>query len=253
VFGVAGDCNDNGIDDACDIRDGTSLDDDGDGIPDECGCTLLAEPPAPEGVVTAKNRYLSFAPTNAGELTAIRVKLADLPAPFDAFDATTMWVSAPEEISEISGVGDNTPPVFFGARLVCDPVFMDWGGYDLVHVFDSAVVPGGRYEIQAIAADCDTEEETHYSAPLEVLTGDWGDLVGDCSVTPCTAPNGQTNFDDISALVDKFKNGPGAPIKARSDLSPDLPDRIIDFVDISRLVDAFRGVPYPFAGPTGCR
>lgn len=34
------DCNGNGISDACDIADGTSVDDDGDGIPDECsqGC-----------------------------------------------------------------------------------------------------------------------------------------------------------------------------------------------------------------------
>lgn len=31
-----GDCNANGVPDACDIADGTSRDDDGDGVPDEC-------------------------------------------------------------------------------------------------------------------------------------------------------------------------------------------------------------------------
>jgi hypothetical protein len=32
------DCNDNEVDDACDIADGTSPDDNGNGIPDECEC-----------------------------------------------------------------------------------------------------------------------------------------------------------------------------------------------------------------------
>jgi hypothetical protein len=34
--GSGHDCNNNGVLDDCDIRDGTSLDDDGDGVPDEC-------------------------------------------------------------------------------------------------------------------------------------------------------------------------------------------------------------------------
>ena len=33
------DCNDNGVHDSCDILAGTSLDDDGDGVPDECACS----------------------------------------------------------------------------------------------------------------------------------------------------------------------------------------------------------------------
>ncbi len=38
--GVDDDCNNNGTPDTCDIFDGTSLDDDGDGVPDECvDCT----------------------------------------------------------------------------------------------------------------------------------------------------------------------------------------------------------------------
>ena len=36
VFGIGGDCNDNGFPDACDIAEGTSLDADENGIPDEC-------------------------------------------------------------------------------------------------------------------------------------------------------------------------------------------------------------------------
>jgi hypothetical protein len=60
------------------------------------------------------------------------------------------------------------------------------------------------------------------------------------------------NFDDIAGIVAKFSNKPGAPSKSRSDLNPTIPDRIIDFTDISRAVDAFRGVPYPFDAPEPC-
>jgi hypothetical protein len=38
VFRGLADCNFNGVLDICDIADGTSADDDGDGIPDECDC-----------------------------------------------------------------------------------------------------------------------------------------------------------------------------------------------------------------------
>ena len=35
-MGVSQDCNKNAVPDDCDIADGTSADEDGDGIPDEC-------------------------------------------------------------------------------------------------------------------------------------------------------------------------------------------------------------------------
>ena len=44
----------------------------------------------------------------------------------------------------------------------------------------------------------------------------------------------------------------GAPVKSRVDLAPEIPDRIIDLVDVSAAVDAFRGLPYPYDGPVGC-
>lgn len=48
TWAVAGDCNLNGVVDACDIAGGTSLDVNGDGVPDECGVTthLLLTPDA---------------------------------------------------------------------------------------------------------------------------------------------------------------------------------------------------------------
>ena len=80
----------------------------------------------------------------------------------------------------------------------------------------------------------------------------WGDVVGDCDVAPCTEPQGVVDFVDITAVVDKFKNLPGAPAKSRVDVGPAVPDQLIDFVDIPWVVDGFRGLPYPFDGPDGC-
>ena len=37
-----------------------------------------------------------------------------------------------------------------------------------------------------------------------------------------------------------------APAKVRVDLDPETPDFLINFTDIVRILDAFRGLPYPF-------
>jgi hypothetical protein len=81
-----------------------------------------------------------------------------------------------------------------------------------------------------------------------------GDIVSDCGVQPCAPPEGVINFVDISACVDKFRNLPTAPRKARADvihsdvLNP-LPDKKIDFVDVACIVDAFRNDPCALPGP----
>jgi hypothetical protein len=103
-----------------------------------------------------------------------------------------------------------------------------------------------------INEDCDTTAESGYSEALEVPTSLWGDLVGDCTEGACSPSDRDTDFDDIAAVVDKFRDLPGAPIKARTDVAPDRPDWKIDFTDIPAVVDAFRVLPYPYGGPVGC-
>jgi hypothetical protein len=216
------------------------------------GPCALADAVQPETALIAKTRYLSFAPGNAGRNAALRIKLTSLPPPFDGFNGSHVWVGPPSDISEVPSVNDSTPPTFSGASLTCDPHCRDWGAIDLLHVSGDAIIPGGTYEVQAVDCTCSTADEGSFSAPLPVTTSARGDLVGDCSVSPCTAPDGLINFIDISAVVEKFKDEPGAPIKARSDVAGDIPDRIIDFTDISETVDAFTSVPPTYAGPSGC-
>jgi hypothetical protein len=109
--------------------------------------------------------------------------------------------------------------------------------------------------VETLAASCQGEEETctQVSAnPLVVNTTRWGDV--EAPFQP-PDPTQQPNVADISALVNKFKSALGAPIKARSLLSPALLTSQLGvdvaFNQISACVDAFKGAAYPFT-PVAC-
>ena len=110
----------------------------------------------------------------------------------------------------------------------------------------------GSDRVQAPDQVCDAPLEGNFSASYTITGSRWGDLTGDCGLTPYTPPDGVVNFIDISGMVDKYENLDDAPIKAGTDLGGDMPDLHADFADISRAVDAFRGEPYPFDGPSPC-
>ncbi|UCC30029.1 MAG: hypothetical protein JSU86_17750 [Phycisphaerales bacterium] len=218
-----------------------------------------ADPPSqPAGEAGfAKNRYISLVAANPGQQTALRVTLEDLPSPFESFEGTRMWIAGPQETSENAGKVNpaDAPgwPTFMASRLTCQPVYADWGSLGPIHVFDDEIVPTATYEIQAISEGCDTTDEAQYSAPLAVTTSYyWGDVTGDCGVTPCTPPDGIVDIVDVTAVYDKFRNLAGTPIKARSDVDPSLPNRLVEIIDITRTNDAAGGASYPFAGPSGC-
>jgi len=219
----------------------------------ECGCTAVARPLA-EAVVVPRVRYLSVTPDNPGVQTALRVTFSDLPAPFGGFSGTQMWVGSPFPVSESPGVAGPTPPTFVAARLSCEAFFTDWGSVDTVQVFGEGIVPGGTYDVQAIGKSCYDVGVPRYSTARTVRTSRWGDLVGNCTVVPCTPPDGVVNVTtDIVGMLDKFGGRAGAPVKARADLEPSLPDFIISIADVVQGLDAFRGEPYPFAGPSPCQ
>ncbi|UCC29379.1 MAG: hypothetical protein JSU86_14400 [Phycisphaerales bacterium] len=206
-----------------------------------------------------KVRYISFVPQNPGRVTALRVTLTSLPAPFDGLNGTKMWVGEPATYCENSG--KITPPCptahptieFVGADLQCTPHCMDWSMVEVVHVSDDEIIPGAVYDVQAIDCDYDFENEAYYSAPLAITTSIWGDLVGTCAVRPCTAPNGVVGIPtDVTACLDKFKNLEGVVMKSRADVDWEVPNRRVDISDVTFVLDAFRGFPYPFPAPEPC-
>jgi len=118
-------------------------------------------------------------------------------------------------------------------------------------VFDVEVVPGAKYDVQAIGVGCNLGTEDYYSDPLTITTSKWGDVVGPWNGQFWPAPDGSVGFtSDVIAVLDKFSNKSTAPIKARCDIDPDSPEQKVSITgDVSRVMDAFRGWAYPFGGP----
>jgi len=262
--GDAVDCNGNGVPDDCDIGSGGSGDCNENGVPDECE-SWYPVPPGEEQPLMPKNRYLSIDAGNPGVQTALRITYVDPLPEFEDCDPVQMWVNTPKVVSEVSGLQppDATPPTFMAASATANPVYRDWDADGIVHVYSIDIVPGATYEIDALPEDC-TGATTggFYVEPSGISTCLWGDIVGDCAPTPCTAPNGIVDFLDITAAVDKFRNVPDPPgktVKARADVASALedefegqPDLLVDYHDIGPIVDAFRGFAYPFPVPTQC-
>ena len=224
-------------------------------------CVSIQSPFLPPNP-TARNRYLAFRAGNAGEQTAIRVRMVSVPPPHQALNGKTLFVAQPNEVCE--NAAQTVPPpggcaaapgqparTFLAASLQCGPYYTDWSVLGTVHVFHPALVPGGQYQVQAINVACPTSGEDDYSAPLEMATSRWGDIVGDCATLPCTPPDGTVNVStDVVACLDKFRNLITAAGKSRSDTDPQTPDRLINISDVTKILDAFVGKPYPFAAPT---
>ncbi len=228
AFEYQADCNGNGVIDSGDIADGTSLDENGDGVPDEC---LLVDPPIQD--TATKNRYVSLragAPVAAGLVAipqALRVTSPDLPG-------FLKWVQAPDA----NGI----------SRLGCDPAFIDWGN-QLVHVGDYEIMPNYLYILQGILEGADIGDEAAYSDPTSIPTVPlWGDIVGMFEGVAWTPPNGDVNFMDINAAVQAFQSLATAPPLVWVDVAGDPPNGLINFVDIDKIVRAFQGGGYPFDG-----
>lgn len=216
----------------------------------------------------AKNRYISFVAGASGVETALRVTFKDLPAPYDTWNGTSMWVGPPAEYCENAGQSTAPPQgcgpapgqarTFQASMLRCQPYYMDWSTIDVVHAFHEGVIPGATYEIQSIELGWDITIEDNFSAPAELNTSRWGDVVRDCTTYPCTPPDGVVGIPtDITALVDKFRNVWGAIMQVRGDLvqfsGGPVPDQRTSIVDITQALDAFRGFTYPFSpGPPPC-
>ncbi len=175
---------------------------------------------------------------------------------FSESNGQVRWVGPPRNYPEEDSSDPNRS--FLGAGLQCVPYFQDWSTIDLLYVFGGEIMPSSEYQVDAIHVDCADRMEfpDSYTTPLAVATGKWGDGValfdGDDPGVP------QPDFIDISAVVAKFTQSPTAPIKAHTQLLPNVvfPDRSVDFRDISAAVSSFSGTPYSetlgVLGPCTC-
>lgn len=217
--------------------------------------------PDPEAVEAARSVGLVFVPQTAVvEPFAVRVTLTSLHHPdppytggaaadFAVFEGQHRWLGPPTQFVESSA----NPTTFMAATLQCTPHYMDWTTIGLVYVIGREVVPSSTLSVRTFGINCMGREATctNISDPLEIGTARWGDVQ-----VPFNPPDAsaQPDFGDVSALVDKFRDQPGALNKVRTKLHPDIPNMNtdVDFTDISECVNAFKGNGFPFAGPLPC-
>jgi hypothetical protein len=249
------DCQGNGNPDECDIAFGQSVDANGDGIPDEC-CQVIVTPVRdPEDL--DKSRFITVPPPPAG-MRAVRMRMMNLHEPvppyaagpvsdFSSFEGEVRWLGPPVSHIEAS----STPIPFWVSTLQCEPHYTDWSAYGTVHVNGREIVPSSSYDVQWITVGCTEGTESSYSLPLSIATTRWADI--EIPFNP-PSPSVQPDLADVAAMVNKFRNLLGAPIKARALIVGEVPDPLGDFsfIHISACVDAFRGAPYPHAGPVAC-
>jgi len=240
-------------------------------------CTPSATPehdtlPLAGDPINQKMRYLSFKIAEAGRQQGIRVTMVNLPAPYDTWNGTVMFVGPPTTYCENSG--KKLPPcpsalptiTFQASTLECElptvenGMIRDWTAEGVVHVYHEGIIPGGTYYIEAADSSCPMISEASWSDPLIATTSKWGDLVRSCAPCPCTPPDGVVNMaSDVTAVLDKFRNleppdvNCASVTKARADHDWEIPDQLINISDATCCLDAFRGVPYPppsFAPPS---
>jgi hypothetical protein len=226
-------------------------------------CINLPRPLSPDPSGINSSRFISFeAPQETGleAQTAIRVQLIALHHtwyfpqvihPFYLFEGRHVWVGPPDAYSESSA----TAEIFQGSTVQCTPHYRDWSTVGLLHVTGVSIVPGSTYRVERVAITCQGREDdpdcqpggSHVSSQLEIKTTRWGDVA-----SPFNPPSlsVQPDLADVSSLVDKFRNIPGAPIKAQSLLVGVDAFGTVDmaanfgFQHIAACADAFRGQRY---------
>ena len=250
--------------------DNDEVPDDFEGVMDNCPLISNSDQTSPtnspgEDSVGNKTRFASVVPQGSWLDVAVRVTFTNLPPPFDSLNNQTMWVGQPQEICENSGQDASVPmkecgpspespgdPTLFVARLQCDPYFMDWSSItQSINITSEFVIPGGTYSIQAVDQSCSLDDESSFSSPLVITNSIWGDLLKDCTTLPCGPPDGSVDIvTDVTGCLDKFRNLATGPSKARTDLEPSILDLTINISDVTFVLDAFGGSPYPFAPST---
>ena len=227
-------------------------DSDEDGNNDACVCP--SRPTAPQLPIfvdgyAPKNRYISFVPGNAARTTAIRVKLVSLDG-FPSFNDEVRWVGPPTQYQE----GTAPDPKFWASQLQCTPHYLDWGLINELHVFGAEILPSSFYYVQMIDEHCLLEDGSNFSVILSLTTSLWGDVTSFWNGSDWPVPNGQVTFDDVTAVMDKFKEDSNAMLKVRAQLQSNVvnPSDLVDIADVELCIDAFLGEAYPYPGPQSC-
>jgi len=243
--GTSEDCNSNEIPDECDIADGDSGDCNENGMPDECedcnGNGYADECDLADG--TSPDDDGNGVPDECDAIpTAEAVGGRYLVVtPVPGGGPCAITIGCPGSIDYYATLPDEATGV---AHLTTNPD-------------DAAVMTASEWGDAVTIIDEVIRSNTTYdvrvdyigdyvSVAAQVTTPKWGDAVGSFERGSWTPPNGVVDFLDVTARVDAFRHLPTAPDMRLVDMWPAMPDDNVDFVDIAFGVDAFRHFPDPY-------
>lgn len=197
---------------------------------------------------STKNRFLSFSAGDAGRTQAVRITFVSLPAPFDLWDGSALWVGPSSLVSQAGSSAAPLPgfPNFSAARLQCTAFYTDFSALGVVHVFHEGIVPLGNYRVEVVDQVCDNTSAASFSAPIVMDAARWGDTVFNLSVVPAPPPEGFVNVVDALAVLSRFSSVATSIVKARADLEPGCLDLTINVSDVLSSLAGFSGLSYPF-------
>ncbi len=189
---------------------------------------------------TKKNRYISFVNNFGAAPGNFQVRRFIDEGPPEVVG----WVGLPDDrgISEI--VPDPPDPAISWPNLI-------------VEVGDCEIIPATTYQVLS------TNDNYFFSDPFTILTsGDpdgtqtWGDVTGKIFsndfITLWLRADGYVDVWDIVAVLHGVTMRPLSAGADRLDLAPEVPDGIVDSLDLQSVVDAFESQPYPFADSSEC-
>ncbi|MCH7721055.1 MAG: hypothetical protein IH988_08720, partial [Planctomycetes bacterium] len=164
-------------------------------------------------------------------------------------DRAEAATGGPEMTLTIESTGSCDDPI---APTVCNIL----PGDTFLAKIAAVTIPASGYIVQGILEGLDFANESLYSDPLEVANSRWADCCGPFTGTEFPPPDGIIDLvTDCRAFRDKVADNPVAPITARIDVEPKVPDQRVTVTDVLDALDAFRGLPYPPLrfGPPGPR
>jgi hypothetical protein len=181
---------------------------------DSCGCR-------PVNAIGEGSRYIAVTPQDGVNPVALRVT------------GLTPEVACVTQYVQADG------------RLGVTPVFRaptGTSGWNTVHVRGTNIRPNADYEIRT---ECQTGLGVGLSSPVTATTWLWADTDNS---------RGLVEVTDIVLIVDGFRGDfSSATLYALdlwgADASACLPQRILDLMDITRALDAFRQLPFPCTQP----
>ncbi|MCH8242513.1 MAG: hypothetical protein IH897_07875 [Planctomycetes bacterium] len=103
-------------------------------------------------------------------------------------------------------------------------------------------------------------ESTALSLDTILKPGDkwWGDVVGTFTGVEWTAPQGVTNFEDVTAAIKTWQGGPivapdgNVAHLSVCDVEPGDINTVVNFNDVHAIIRAFQGEAYPFGPAEPC-